>query len=138
DPVADQLDLPRVEPGPDLDALGTEKGGDLRGAPDRPRRSVERCEDAVAGSVDLDTSVLFELCANDRVVPLEQLEPAPVAKLRGQPGRADDVREEDGEEHALPLRRRNAGADERGDLVDEALLVAHPGEIVPSREPDEP
>ena len=48
----------------------------LRGvesAPDRMRRAVERCLEAVAGGVELDTAEAKQRIANDRVMPLHEV-----------------------------------------------------------------
>ena len=51
-------------------------------AADRARRAVEGREESVAGGVDLVAAVAQRLPADERVMPLEQLAPAPVAERR--------------------------------------------------------
>src|SRR5436305_605987 len=87
------------EPEP-ADALATSLG-----AADGARRSVERGEEPVPGRVLLLTAIARELAANEQVVPLEQLAPAPVAELRRPLRRPDDV----GEEHRRENAVRNLG-----------------------------
>ena len=54
---------------------------------------------------------------------LEQLAPAAVAELDGPLGRADDVGEEDGGQHAVGLRHRPRAGQELLDLVGELVDV---------------
>ena len=92
------------------------------GAADGARGAVEGREDAVAGEPGLLAPCAFQLGADDRVVSREQLLPARVAELGGPLGRADDVREQHGREHAVRLARAPRPRDELLDLVDELVL----------------
>jgi hypothetical protein len=64
-------------------------------------RPIERREEPVAGRVELAAAEAAELAADGRVMPLEQRTPARVAQQGCDPGRADDVGEEDRCEDAL-------------------------------------
>ena len=76
----------------------------LHGRRDRHRCAHPVCglgeggEEPVAGRVFLVTSVAFELRADDLPEGAQELPPAPVAELGGDPRRVDDVQEEDGGE----------------------------------------
>src|SRR6185312_6684925 len=97
--VADDLDLAGVHARPDLEADRADGAANRGGAPNRPGRAVERCEDAVPGAVDVTTAEAGELPGNGVVVCLQQLAPTAVAERRRPLGGADDVREEDGGKH---------------------------------------
>jgi len=66
----------------DLDPERAHPLDDILGATDRSRRAVETDVEAVARRVLLLASVLLQEVANDRVMPFEELLPAPVAELR--------------------------------------------------------
>ena len=106
-PSSRPLDLAGVHAGPDLEAERPDRVADRRGAADRPRRAVEEREEAVAGGVDLPPRKrASSRRTSGRAV--EQVAPALVAELGGALGRADDVGEQDGREHAVGLARRRA------------------------------
>ncbi len=73
----------------DLDPERPDGTHELLGTRDRPRRSVEPREEAVARRVLLPAAEALELFADDRVVPLHQLLPSPIAQLRLTLRRAD-------------------------------------------------
>src|SRR5206468_2107513 len=87
----------------DVDAELANAVDDRACATDRSRRSVERRQEAVAGGVDLATAEPGELAPDDRVMPFEEVAPGAVAELERLRGRADDVSEEHGCEHAVRL-----------------------------------
>ena len=97
------LDLARMEPGADLDAEPANRVADRAGAPDRTRGAVEGGQEAVAGDPDLLATEPLKPVSDKRVVLAQESSPAPVAELGGTLGRADDVREEHGREHAVRL-----------------------------------
>ncbi len=77
---------------------------DRLGTADPPRRSVERGEEPVARRVELPPAVPGKAPADDGVVLLHQIGPAPVAELGLPCSRAHDVGEEDGREDPAELR----------------------------------
>ena len=106
---------------------------------DGARRPVERREEPVAGRVDLAAAEALELAPDERVVPLEQVAPAPVAELRRPLGRADDVGEEHRREHAVGLGHRGATPVRNSSISSsERVLVADPRQVVVARQLDEP
>jgi hypothetical protein len=68
---------------------------------------------------------------------VQELAPPPVSDARGELGRADDVGEQHGREHAVGLRRRSQARDELLDLLEHPVLIASPKEVVGSRDPHE-
>src|SRR5438093_11738746 len=66
---------------------------------------------------------------------LEQIAPASVTELAGALGRADDVGEEHGGEHALRLGRLTHAREELPDLVEDVVAVV-PGNVVCTRKLD--
>ena len=71
------------------------------------------------------------------VVLVEQLAPAPVAELGRALGRADDVGEEHGREHAIRLGPGPDAREELLDLVDDRVGIARPDEVLVAGELDE-
>src|SRR5207247_5170525 len=65
DSFTGELDLARVEAGADLEAEPTHGLRDRLRRADRARRTVERCEEAVTGDVDLSASKALEISADD-------------------------------------------------------------------------
>lgn len=102
------------------------------------RRAVEGGEEAVAGPLHLAAAVEAELAADDRVMALEQLAPVAIAELRGAGGRADDVGERHGREHAVVLARRPGPGEELLDLVDDRVGVAEHRQVVGALELHQP
>jgi hypothetical protein len=106
---------------------------DHLGAAHRAAGTVERGEEPVAGGVDLLTPVAREQRPDLRVVLLDEPLPRPVAQLSRSRGRADDVGEEHGCEHAIERRvllldRLGESPDRPGylDDVTEDSVVRHP------------
>ncbi len=91
------------EPGPDLDPELADGVGHRLRAPDPPCGSVEAREEAVAGGVQLDPAEAHKLTAHQCVMALEKLAPRAVAQTGCALGRADDVLEEEGCQHAIRL-----------------------------------
>src|SRR6266511_5883107 len=89
--------------GSDLHAQGLHGLQDLLGAADASGGSVERGEEPIAGRVDLAATVSREQAPHERVVSFNGLGPRAVAELRRRLGRARDVGEEHGREHAVEL-----------------------------------
>jgi hypothetical protein len=99
----DHLALTGVQAGTDLQTQLFHRLGDRAGAADRSSRPVEAGEEPVTGRIELPSVIADELSTDDRVVPLEELAPCPVAELHRLLRRADDVGEEDGGKHAVRL-----------------------------------
>src|SRR5262245_5111084 len=74
------------------------------GAPNGPRRSVERSHEAVTGCIDLTTTMTLDLLAYDAVVMTEKFCPPTITDFRRKLGGADDIREEDSRKYAIRLR----------------------------------
>jgi hypothetical protein len=89
-----------VEPGADFELQLPHAIAHLDGAADRLCGFGERGEESVSGSVDLAATMPPELTPYERVVPPEQLAPPRVTESRGELGRPNDVREQDGREDA--------------------------------------
>src|SRR5829696_1971399 len=119
DLVVVQLALARVQAGTKLDAEGAHLLGHGLRAADRPRRAVERGEEAVARSVLFLAAKARELAPHERVMTSQQLTPALVAELTDPLGRPDDVREEEGCEHRIGDGRYGPATDELLDFVDD-------------------
>src|SRR5207247_9772508 len=73
-------------------------------APNRPRRAVERREEAVAGGVDLFAPRSHQLAPNEGMVALEQFSPPRVAYFHRCHGGANDVGEHHRGQHPVGLR----------------------------------
>jgi len=74
--------------------------------------------------------VTAELLPNQGVMPVEQRLPLRIPELGGTPGRVDDVGEENGDEHALRLRRLLQTAYELLCLAEDELVRVRPGVAV--------
>src|SRR4030095_1776127 len=85
------------------------------GAAHRARGPVERSNETIAGRIHLAAAQAFDLLADDAIMLTEQFLPAVIAELGGAPRRIDDVREENGGQHAVGVAR---GADARQELLD--------------------
>src|SRR6266480_7359865 len=103
--LSQQLALPGVKTGTDLELERTHVLCQCPRALDRPARTVESGEEAVAGSVDLRPVELREPPANESVMLLEQRKPRRVPELRRTFGGADDVGEEHCRQYSIALLR---------------------------------
>src|SRR6185369_10707 len=87
DVAADELALPGVQAGADLDAQAADRGDDgARAAQGVGRRALERGDVAVADGLDLAAAVALDLAADRAVVGGQQVAPAPVAHACGVAG----------------------------------------------------
>src|SRR5207302_9396964 len=84
-----QLALSRVDAGANIQSQLAHAFNHLLGTADRPRRSVESGEEAVARGVPLLAAKPKQGAANDGVVALQQLAPAAVSELGSPLRRAD-------------------------------------------------
>ena len=130
DPIGDHLDLTGMDPGPDLHPHVVDRlaGGD--GAPNSSGRTVERCEEPVARSIDLVTVEAGQLVADDRAMGLEEVSPPAVSRFHDTLGRADDVREQDRREDPIGSRGRPDAGEELFELVQDRILILEEGELV--------
>src|SRR5215217_7147599 len=89
--VADQLALAGVHSCAQLEVERAHGLTHRDGAADRAGGTVERCQNAVAGRLDMPPAVSLDLSARRGVVPLEHRPPAPVAERGRFVRRADYV-----------------------------------------------
>ena len=68
---------------------------------------------------------------------VHELVPLPITEIRRAPSRVDDVREEDGREHAVRLGIRSIAGEEFLDLGEHRIRVACPDQVLVSWELDE-
>src|SRR5229473_6697699 len=101
DLVSVELALTGVNAGAQLEPERSGGGDERARALDCPRRPVEGREQAVPGRIDFLASEMGELAANLPVKSCQEVSPGGVAQLGRARGRANDVREEDGGEHAV-------------------------------------
>jgi hypothetical protein len=94
----DHLALAEVHAAPHVQPELLSSGSNCRGGARPGCRLREGREEAVAGCVLLVPAVALQLAADYRAEAAQQVAPAPIAKLGGDPCRADDVQEEDGGE----------------------------------------
>jgi hypothetical protein len=87
------LDLPAVQPRPDLEPDVTDAFGDCARASDRRPGALEDREEPVARRVHLAAAEPPQFAADDRVVSADEFPPAAIAELGRDVCRADDVRE---------------------------------------------
>jgi hypothetical protein len=73
------LDLSRMDPGPDPEVQSRCRLDDGAGASDRRTRPIECREEPVAGGIDLPSLETLELGADEPVVLFEEVSPASVA-----------------------------------------------------------
>ena len=132
------LDLTGVHAGTDVQTEGRQGSSDLERAADRPRRTVERCEEAVTGRVEFLTGEAAQLASYGPVVLVEERGPAFVAEALHVLGRAHEVGAEDRRQNPLGRRRRTCTSEELLDLVEDLIgvdggYVVVPGELDEAR-----
>src|SRR4029453_15049265 len=88
DVLAEQLDLARVQPHPDLQAQVAQAGADGGAGPDGPGRPVEGGQEPVAGGLDLAAAEAGQLLAHRLLVVDQETMPAAGAPGGGGAGRA--------------------------------------------------
>ena len=108
--------LASVEARTKLEPVFSGSGEDGPRALDRPRGTVERREETVAGRVDLLAAETGELSPDGSTVLREQLAPAAISQPGSLLGRADDVGEEHSGEHPIGHMRRLRRAEKALDL----------------------
>src|SRR5262245_25806837 len=103
DLLAHDLALAGVEAGPDFEPQRSDAVRYGAGATNGARWAIESRQEPVASGVDLATPEADKLAAHQAVVTVEQIVPAPVAEACRLLGRADNVGEQHGREHAIGL-----------------------------------
>ena len=101
-------------------------------ATDRPTRTVERREDAVASGLDQTSGVLFDNGAGDDIVTVQQVAPGPIAERRQMLGRSDEVGEQDRSERTVGLGSAVQPAQELLDMLQARRSRFHEQMDVPS------
>ena len=96
-----------MQPRPYLEPELVDRVADGAGAADRSRGAIEDGEEAVARHVDLPTAEPLELSARHTEIRVQELPPAAITDRGRSLGRAHDVGEHHGDEHA-PARGRIA------------------------------
>ena len=100
---ADHLTLAGVNARANVNAELLDRIDDRPAAANRTRRTIKRRQEAVAGRVDFATAMPRKLLTNKRVMLSEKVFPCAVAEFDKPLGRADDVREKYGCEHAVKI-----------------------------------
>jgi len=130
DPIADHLDLAGVNAGPDLDSerLHALDGGGR--TPDGAAGAVEHREETVAGRVNLASPETGQLATHEGMMALEKLSPRSITVLSREPGRPDDVGEQDRGQDPVGFGHRPGAGNELEDLADECVLVTGPHQLI--------
>ena len=112
-----------MDAGTDVEPERPERVPDLDGTADRAGRPVERGQEPVPGGVELLAREASELAANRRVVLVEEGSPARVPEILHPLGRADEIGEEDGGQHAVGSAHGTRPGEELLDLVEDLVGV---------------
>ena len=136
DVPVDEVDLARVQADSHVDADRAEGFVDRLCASDRAGGTVEGREEPVTRRLDLSSFEPVERSTDELVVLGEELSPSGVPDLGRAVGRADDVGEEHGREHAVMSRSRAGSRDEVLDLAQQGILVARPQQAAAARQLD--
>jgi hypothetical protein len=121
DLLSPDLTLTGVDTAAHFDSKVADRLADGDSTSNRASGAVEGSEEAVARCIELAPPELVEQPANDGVVVLERLAPAPVAEPRRLLGGADDVGEEHRREHSVGLRVADGSCEELFDLRESPL-----------------
>src|SRR5207247_5196723 len=105
-----------MQPGPHNDSQCPHGVANCAGTLDGSSGSIEGGQEAITDSVDLSAPEPLKLASDRAVMSVEQVTPAPVAKLRCSFRGADDVSEEDRSQHTVSLRRVAGAREELLDL----------------------
>ena len=84
-------------------------------------RTVEGCQESVTRAFDLAAAISADVAPDDGIVRGADLEPARIAHVSGQPGRVDDVGEQDGRKLALGMHGRRRAGQEFLDGIEDLL-----------------
>jgi len=122
--------LTSVKTRPNVEAHQSNLVPDGLRSPNRPRGSIERGEETVAGSVDFTTMKEFELLSNHRVVLFEERAPLVITEFNGFAGRVYYVCEHHRGKHSIRFRSAPHTREKFFDLVDERVGVARPRRVI--------
>src|ERR1700676_74779 len=122
--LADQLALTGVYSGAQNETEPIHVVDGCACAPDGSGRSIERCEETVAGLLYLASAKALKRGSHCGVVRLEQLSPALVAEPCCLLGRSHDVSEQDGRQDAIGLDNRLIPDQELLDQIENRTRVS--------------
>jgi len=91
--LAYDLTLSGVDARANMDAQLPDRVHDCPSTANRTRRTVKGCQETVASSIDLATSMPSKLVANKGVMLSEQVFPSSITEFDKSLGRLNDVRE---------------------------------------------
>jgi hypothetical protein len=100
---ADHLALSSVNARANVNAEFPDRVYNCLAAADRTRRTIERCQEAVAGRIDFATSMSRKLFTNKGMMLGEKVFPCAVAEFDYPRGRANDICKEYSCEHPLKV-----------------------------------
>ena len=121
--VANHLALPCVQARSNRDPEVLDGIPNRARAPYRPRRPVERGEEAVASNIGLVSTKPLELGTHQAIERFKQVTPAAIPEFCGLLGRAHDIHEENGGEQPVGLRAVPDAGQELLDLVQDRVLI---------------
>src|SRR5262245_41880721 len=124
------LTLAGVEPRSDVETEPADALDDRAGGAHGPGGAVERRQESIACGVDLPTPEARELLADERMVGLQHVPPAPIAELAGLACRINDVGEHDRRQNPVGLRSPPDAGQEFLDLVEIRVRVAAEDEMI--------
>src|SRR5215472_14241766 len=101
--LAHHLTFSSVNASADLNTKRLDRVGDCPATANGTRRTVKGRQKAVARRVDFSTAVPPELLTNQQMMMRKKILPCAVAELDYSPGRANDIREKYGCEHAVGI-----------------------------------
>jgi hypothetical protein len=93
DVLVEQLAFAAVQPRPHVQIQRSRRLGELAGAADRARRTVEDAERSVADHLHDAAAGIGDVLVKQRFMALQQIAPGAVADTAGPLGRADEVGE---------------------------------------------
>ena len=132
--VPPELHLAGVDPGPHPKVERRHGLADGAATTYSPPRPVEGGEEPVAGGIHLASAESVQLAADNDIVLVEHLAPAPVPELGGARRRPDDVGEEERGKDAVELAGAAGSSQELLDLVDDGVAVLEEDDVIGSRE----
>src|SRR6266542_2800024 len=131
-----QFTLARVKAGAHIQAKLLYRTGYRLCAPNRPARTIERCQHAIAGALDGAAPKPADLSLRKLVVCLQQVHPLAIAYGRGMTGRPNDISKKHRSEEPVWFGGRPYARHELLDLICDDVLrlvikhkVVHPGNL---------
>jgi hypothetical protein len=128
--VTDQLALPGVKSGADLESERPDCVPDGEAASNASGRAIEGREEAIAGGVDLSPTIALQLLADRSVMPLEKVGPWAVTQLSCVLGGSLDVGEQDRCQNAIFHRSLFGAGQELPHRPEESLYVSAMEEMI--------